>query len=435
MTTPFTKLLAHGLLLVSALVLIAGIQVVIEKNVQAAPADNIYGWAWGGDDLNVLPAGAVRGGMGWVSFNCTNTSSCASSPYGVTLSDPDTGGTGLFSGYAWSENFGWFSFTTTELDGCPMEPCEARLLGDTVTGWAKFLNGNNFVHGWDCFVSLNCSSTQTGCLPGKNYGVTFNSATQEFEGWAWGGDVVGWVSFNCTNTSTCGSSLYAVKKGTPPTPQVALSATPSIVASGGTTNLTWADILGNSQFTSCTATDGVSGWPGSKTPPPPNQTQNAVGPLAVVGGVSTPYTFTIICTGPYGSDDASIVVNASPPYFSLTHDQDLLLNFSGAGGDTSTAHIAIQPFFGFSSTISYDPPLVTPRTGSPALPAGVITLSPTSVPSVSGNYASVSLTAASATSLPAGIYDILITAQGGGLTRTDTVTLTITKSTGTFKNF
>ena len=49
---------------------------------------------------------------GWVSFSCVNTGSCGTATYGVTI-DPDTG---FFSGNAWAENFGWISFESAGLN-------------------------------------------------------------------------------------------------------------------------------------------------------------------------------------------------------------------------------------------------------------------------------------------------------------------------------
>jgi hypothetical protein len=45
-----------------------------------------------------------------------------------------------------------------------------------------------------------------------SYGVTLNTSPDpdELEGWAWGNDVMGWVSFNCSNQSVCGTSNYKV---------------------------------------------------------------------------------------------------------------------------------------------------------------------------------------------------------------------------------
>lgn len=161
----------------------------IEK-IQAGTGDNVTGFAWSEN-------------IGWVSFN--NTSGGGGVNYGV-----DIGSDGIFSGYAWSRGtdadvggVGWLSFNQADLVGCPSGTCQAKLdLGNyEVSGWARVLA---YGGGWDGWIKLR----------GANYGVKLNSSTKEFEGWAWGDQVVGWLSFNCNNPETgdvCGTSDYQVK--------------------------------------------------------------------------------------------------------------------------------------------------------------------------------------------------------------------------------
>lgn len=107
------------------------------EELKAGTSDNVDGWAWSSVS-------------GWISFNCTNTGSCAQSNYGVRV-DPITG---AFSGYSWSSHAGWISFNPTDLVGCPATstPCEARVVdgldGDfpkEVTGWAKVLSTDSWL--------------------------------------------------------------------------------------------------------------------------------------------------------------------------------------------------------------------------------------------------------------------------------------------------
>jgi predicted regulator of Ras-like GTPase activity (Roadblock/LC7/MglB family) len=104
-------------------------------NIRAGTGDNISGYAWSSN-------------IGWISFNCTNSSSCGNADYGLRVDNA----TGLFSGYAWSPNIGWVSFSQPDLSGCPSVPCEARVSGGLtgaypkqVTGWAKVLSTNNWM--------------------------------------------------------------------------------------------------------------------------------------------------------------------------------------------------------------------------------------------------------------------------------------------------
>jgi len=147
--------------------------------VKSSSTDKISGWAWSDN-------------IGWISLNCTNTS-CASSNYGVTVNLS----TGNFSGYAWADNIGWINFAPTiqsPADG----PAHYDSSTGKVTGWVRAVNGGS---GWDGWIKLGDS---TGNWPNStNTQVKINASTKEFEGWAWGSDVIGWISFNCFDTSSC----------------------------------------------------------------------------------------------------------------------------------------------------------------------------------------------------------------------------------------
>ncbi len=71
--------------------------------------------------------------------------------------------------------------------------------GSSVTYTTGYQSGNGQ-------VTISWSNT---------YGVTFNSGTSEFSGWAWNandnGAGMGWLSFNCSNDSSCANSNYKVK--------------------------------------------------------------------------------------------------------------------------------------------------------------------------------------------------------------------------------
>ncbi len=147
----------------------------------SSPSDNLSGYAWSDT-------------IGWVSLNCTNPGSCTPA-YGVNVSN-----TGAISGYAWSEHIGWISFNET---GCPSGTCAPQMNRTTgqVTGWARALSapaGGTNAGGWDGWISLSGT--------GPDYGVSVTGCA--WSGFAWGSDVVGWVSFSgvtgtgnaCVNT-------------------------------------------------------------------------------------------------------------------------------------------------------------------------------------------------------------------------------------------
>lgn len=129
---------------------------------------NVSGFAWSEN-------------VGWIGFKGSN--------YGVRI-DPTTG---IFSGDAWSEHIGWVDFN--QAAGCPKGSCQPKLDFTTneVVGWAKALVGD-VVNGWDGWMSLS-SKNSSGV--GPVYGVKRKACN--LEGYAWGSDVVGWVSFSSQN--------------------------------------------------------------------------------------------------------------------------------------------------------------------------------------------------------------------------------------------
>lgn len=140
--------------------------------------------------------------IGWIQFNPS---------YGGVFYNTSTGN---LSGYAWSSNIGWIKFN--ELSsyyplGGTGTIAKAVTSTGAVEGWARACAGTQSgdctsmtsrTDGWDGWISLKGSS--------PSYGVSINYTTGEFTGYAWGSEVVGWISFNCSNTGTCGTSDYKV---------------------------------------------------------------------------------------------------------------------------------------------------------------------------------------------------------------------------------
>ncbi len=160
------------------------------KSAEAAPIEDIGGYAWSSN-------------IGWISFNCSNDSSCGTVSYGVTVDMAN----GDLSGYAWSSNIGWISFQETT--GCPSGTCGAyiddvspsTLTGNKqVKGWARALSATEAGSGgWDGWIKLDSNQANP---------ITYNFQTQQFLGYAWGSAVIGWISFSSQNLGTIPS--YAV---------------------------------------------------------------------------------------------------------------------------------------------------------------------------------------------------------------------------------
>jgi len=165
-------------------------EMISAGQVQAGTDDNVWGWAWSEN-------------IGWISFN--STTGGGSVDYGVNI-----GTDGVFSGYAWSENIGWISFNEADLVGCPSGTCQAKinLTSGEVSGWARALS-----HGdsWDGWIHLRGSSYRVS--------IDFSTSPKDFEGWAWGGDVIGWISFNSENCDPDNDGLTEGGANNPNYPQ------------------------------------------------------------------------------------------------------------------------------------------------------------------------------------------------------------------------
>lgn len=273
--------------------------------VRADASDNFTGFAWSdmpdGSDQQINPTGLTVGrGAGWISFNSTDIAS--SVDYGVNVDSA-----GHISGNAWSEHMGWISFDIT--GGCPgTAPCAPtiNLATGLFSGWARALAGGTPQSGgWDGWIAL--ANNGTG---GPAYGVTVNTTTGDVSGYAWGGDVLGWINFSGVHITL-----------PPLLPSLTLVANPtSIAACSGNpleTDLTYASPAGLA-FTNCTFTSSPSGSDvhGDTAPadhPLPTVANQTIGGVSVL---SPNTTFTLTCTGtgvPTSTASASVSVSTCTP--------------------------------------------------------------------------------------------------------------------------
>ena len=249
-------LLTLGILGFLLLALIA-IEEIASPNLKASASSshNLSGYAWSDT-------------IGWISFNCTNTSSCTTADYGVHINES----TGVMSGYAWSSNVGWVSFNQSDLSLCPSAPCSATASEGALAGWAKALSANDAESGgWDGWISLR----------GADYGVEINGTS--VEGYAWGSDVIGWVRFN---------GVFEGVTITPSSISASLSAAPEQVIAGGSSTLSWT----STNATSCSGTGFATGGATN-------------GSVVVSPTVRT--TYTLSCQNQFGSasNQAEVLVS------------------------------------------------------------------------------------------------------------------------------
>ena len=136
------------LIFLFCLFLIGFLWLIREKigEVRAGEQDNVLGWAWSEN-------------FGWFSANCTNLAECpvAVPPpfdYGLDIKED-----GRIEGYLWAEHAGWVQFGN--LVGAPA-PGQAFYdkTSSRVSGWAKVLT-----LGDDGWLKLRGSSVAVGVGP------------------------------------------------------------------------------------------------------------------------------------------------------------------------------------------------------------------------------------------------------------------------------
>ena len=242
--------------------------------------------------------------IGWISMNCAEGSStggsiCGTNNYKVSII-PDTNPSdtilGSIEGYAWSDNIGWIKFGG--LSSFPSNAygnAEIRLTsGDYyMYGWARAcagtINGDcstmtDHADGWDGWISLKSRNVTGALVPHYIRNIGNN-----FQGHAWGSDVVGWISFDgvsfsapCSAQTTCSVSYLGTvatdqwcnvepevlctlgQVCTPASPSCSLivingtlSANPKLVRKTNTSKLTWS--LSNPLDVSTCKVEGTNG--------------------------------------------------------------------------------------------------------------------------------------------------------------------------------
>jgi hypothetical protein len=188
--------------------------------VKVQALGNVTGYLWGGSEdkniggnYDVWPPDGNETGAGEIRMSGTIQDG-SGNKYGVNI--PDSGN---LSGEAWSENLGYLSFNVADLGGCPNGDCRAWRDGNTLKGWARFMEfkiNAAQAGGWGGWVSLSNSSAP------KPYGVTIEGNTFKkcdprsgsTLGCAWSGetpgtggniaDGLGWIDFSQASISeTC----------------------------------------------------------------------------------------------------------------------------------------------------------------------------------------------------------------------------------------
>ena len=250
------------------------------------PTHNVSGWAWSdmpdaSDEIKNPTGGTVGRGAGWISLNNTNCdlnndgfadsgspSGCPAAGTPIANYGVDLDSVGNFSGYAWSEYMGWISFNAADVSGCPAnapaQPCAPKLDKTTgkVYGWARALAyQDSQAGGWDGWIHLRGFAQNN-----SEYGISVAGvlgSNCSWDGWAWGGDVLGWIHFKSSNFGATGggsacATTFAINS---------CSASPATVKAGETT--IWSASLTNGDGTETYSWSGnapLNGLTGNPVP-------------------------------------------------------------------------------------------------------------------------------------------------------------------------
>ncbi len=189
----------------------------ILKTIATSHENLLRGWVWSSN-------------AGWISLSCANDN-CADSDYQAKF-EPFL--SGKFSGYAWSSNVGWVRFDPP--GPYPQAPNNSAELASAksangkvqIKGWlracavfedADMCGGNgdanpdddgdgindsaiDFRAGdWDGWIKMsgstnNCPNYHATPPETGSYEVCLTNDYKALDGWAWGGDVIGWIEFN-----------------------------------------------------------------------------------------------------------------------------------------------------------------------------------------------------------------------------------------------
>ncbi len=204
--------------------------------------NNVVGWAWSDN-------------IGWIGFSChTSEAEKAGDAGGSVPVCSNIWGTHIVEGSeasviglpertvigrAWSDNVGWISFERSETNNPPETGDMAFDSLFSAKNFTAMVNSSNRIVGWARVLSAcadaSCSSIVNPSWDGWIYfpddasGVTINSSGK-WSGFAWGGTVLGWISFDASRDAYTGTSFGAPAKNT--APLASMVATPSITMSG-----------------------------------------------------------------------------------------------------------------------------------------------------------------------------------------------------------
>lgn len=221
-------------LIISAAILLPSFSSAVDIN--GVEYNNIRGWAWSDN-------------AGWISFSCHSSEgkdSACTNPWGTHIVMPaESGDIGIREnsviGHAWSDTLGWISFQKSETGEPPTTgnvPFDSKFSGKDYV--ARFDANENIIIGWARVLSACKSVPCAELLDPKwdgwiqflnaEYGVKISNDGR-ISGYAWGGDVIGWLTFDVQDANK--QAYLGVPVDSLPSvvsPQASISLTQSFVS-------------------------------------------------------------------------------------------------------------------------------------------------------------------------------------------------------------
>lgn len=393
---------------------------VSQAQTSMANAVPLTGWAW-------------TSNFGWVSFSSTNATALGGGPYGVYIATTTGSPTiAAMDGYAWSSNIGYISFKPADVTGCPSDPgmvpvdatrpCDPviNLTNGNVTGWARVLSMKNYdSSGW---LQLSGTNHVTG-----SGGVTLNTTTGAFSGYAWDSNTLGWINFDSVIAPpiiiNTGPTLSCSVQGFPVS---SVTVTPgSTISVVGTINNAQAGTY-TSVFNSGIGTQSSTAQPASFTSPAyANATVNPISYSASVTTTGPGITGSLVC--PLSVTVNGISGTSTPP-------TPVSIKASPASESTYTSYLSAA--IGTQFDLQWD------ATSFVGYTCGATVNNPTSNSTISGwvnsvnnsitnafaaSTGSATITGLDTTGVPSGNYNIVLSCSKtvSGVTSNSTKTVTI----------
>ena len=156
-------------------------------------------------------------------------------------------------------------------------------------------------------ISANPTNITTGASSTLTWSSTNATSCTASGGWSGARTTSGSVTtgalsattafaLTCTGPGGTGSNTVTVTVTAPSAPTVSLSASPTSIAAGESSTLTWS----STNATSCTSSNGWSGT-------------SATSGSATTGALSVTTAFTMTCTGFGGTGSQTVTVSVTPP--------------------------------------------------------------------------------------------------------------------------